>query len=129
MASPAAAGTALLVRQYFMDTNTRFWTKVCRSIYKSCKAFEPSGVMTKAILLHSTSPMSLYHGGGSKDQTLGPPPDFVQGFGRITLKNVLPLANAAGHDLFVDDLATIGENSQISYAVRLGATDPVLPIK
>lgn len=128
MASPAAAGTALLVRQYFMDTNNRFWTKVCQTIYKSCKVFAPSGMLTKAILLHSTSPMKLYHGGGSKDISLGPPPDFMQGFGRITLKNVLPLSTTA-HDLFVDDMVTIGENSQISYAVRLGATDPVLPIK
>ena len=37
MASPAVAGTGLLIREYFMDEDGRFWTQVCNSQYSFCK--------------------------------------------------------------------------------------------
>lgn len=129
MASPSAAGSALLVRQYFMDTNTRFWTKYCYVKYRTCKAFTPSGSLTRAILLHSVSPMSLFNGGGSYDVPLGPPPDYMQGFGRITLKNVLPLFGQANFDLFVEDLKTINQYSQINYVITIPNTAYPKPLK
>lgn len=57
MSAPAAAGSALLVREYFSDTTKRFWTAVCNSAYRLCLPFTPSGVLVKAILLHSGSQM------------------------------------------------------------------------
>lgn len=129
MASPSAAGSALLVRQYFMDTNAQFWTKKCRKSYRSCKDFTPSGALVKAILIHSSSTMTMYNGGGDRDVSLGSPPDYMQGFGRITLSNVLPLQGTNLFDLFVDDSSSLGENSQVGYAIRLGKKDVVMPIK
>jgi len=57
MSSPAAAGVALLIRQYFSDTSNTYWSSLCNSAYKSCKPFVPSGVLVKALLLHSGSSM------------------------------------------------------------------------
>ena len=39
MATPITAGTALLIRQYFMDPS--FWNSVCNKTDIFCKAFEP----------------------------------------------------------------------------------------
>ena len=39
MATPIAAGAALLIRQYFMDPS--FWNSVCNKYDIFCKAFEP----------------------------------------------------------------------------------------
>ena len=119
MASPGAAGTALLIRQYFSDPGTKFWKSLCNIKYKFCKSFFPSGVLIKAILLHSGTQMIKYDGGqcncGLPNTVLSSPPDSIQGYGRISLKNVLPLANKYVFDLFVDDLVTIQANSKVMY--------------
>ena len=119
MASPGAAGTALLIRQYFSDSGPNFWNSLCNKKYLFCKSFLPSGVLVKAILLHSGSQMIKYDGGqcncGLPTTILSAPPDSIQGYGRITLNNVLPLANKFIFDLFVDDLVTIQANSMIMY--------------
>ena len=39
MATPTVAGTAALIRQYFMDS--KFWASVCLKNDVYCKAFEP----------------------------------------------------------------------------------------
>lgn len=120
MASPAAAGNALLVREYFEDPKGNFWTKVCRSSYRSCHSFSPSGVLVKAIILHSGQAMALYHGGGDYDIKLGNPPDFIQGFGRIALYKALPLPSfSTKFDLFVADLVNIAESSDVRYSVQV----------
>lgn len=124
MASPAAAGMALLIRQYFTDTTNRFWTGICNTSYRSCKAFSPSGALVKALLIHSGSAMSLYNGGGTKNVYLGPPPDNMQGWGRVTLQNILPLKNViTNFDLFVAEAVNIGENSKVSYTVKVLEAD------
>ena len=45
MASPAAAGSGALIRQYFVDQTFRYWTTVCNSAYSMCKSFTPSGTI------------------------------------------------------------------------------------
>lgn len=60
MASPAAAGAALLVREYFMVSSSVFWSGQCNSAYHTCHSFTPSGVLVKAILLHSGTRMVSY---------------------------------------------------------------------
>ena len=62
MATPSAAGAALLVRQYFTDATGVFWKKVCNKAYAFCKSFTASGVLIKAVLLHSGSPMKQFDG-------------------------------------------------------------------
>lgn len=120
MAAPAAAGAALLVRQYFADAS--FWKSMCNTAYSSCTRFTPSGVLVKAVLLHSGEPMVLFDGsqGGGKDASLGAPPDSTQGFGRVALPNVLPLAGVyTDFDLFVDDLVKLSEDDSQQYLVSI----------
>lgn len=135
MASPAAAASGALVRQYFSDETFRYWTAVCNGAYsKFCSeryycmqnnitytySHESMilGVLLKAALLHS---------GGEHGQllqqrnleSLGSPPDNVQGYGIVDLSNVLPLPDGSPFDLFVDDLRTIAENSMVTYTVAV----------
>lgn len=130
MASPAAAGTALLVRQYFQDTTGKFWRVVCNKNYLFCKGFTPSGVLMKAVLLHSGSKMTQFNGAacgcGTPSVNLGAPPDSTQGYGRITLSNVLPLSGKFNFDLFVMDLTRIQANSKIIYHAHVASSSTPL---
>jgi len=74
MATPAAAGIGLLVRQYFMSPSSTFWVGHCNPTNSFCKAFTPSGVLVKAVLLQSGSPMHMFDGGGIDTQPLAVPP-------------------------------------------------------
>ncbi len=112
MAAPGAAGIAGIVRQYFSDP--QFWATMCNPIYSACKAMSASGVLVKAILLHSGTSMTLYDG-TSGAIPLTSTPDILQGYGRITLSNVLPLRDVYSFNLFVEDLTTIQENTQMTY--------------
>eukprot|EP01041_Mallomonas_annulata_P002618 gene2618-5114_t len=124
MASPSAAGVAALIIQYFQDA--RFWKQWCNIKYPSCAVFTPSGVLIKAIILHSAVPMTLYNGLKIKT-TLGTPPDSIQGYGRIGISTVLPLKYTYDFDLFVADLVAIGEYSSIGYNVLVA--DGTVPFK
>jgi len=163
MATPAAAGIGLLVRQYFMSSSSAFWAGHCNLVNSFCRAFTPSGVLVKAVLLQSGSAMRMFDGGGtntyditddrmltpaplpsssagSNDVILGAPPDQFQGYGRVTLSNVLPLTGAylsphnihptvlslrtssigvCSLNLFVEDLTVILENGRINYSVQV----------
>lgn len=123
MATPGAAGIALLVRQYFIDSASKFWRAICNINYRSCKSFIPSGPLIKAIFTHSGKKMSLFDGGGSYDVSLGAPPDYIQGFGRLSLFQVLPLKGwLTSFDLFVADAVNIQENTQIVYNVQVSSS-------
>jgi len=133
-ATPICAGTAALVRQYFSDS--AFFETFCSAGLVSagsgsCASFEPSGVLVKAVLLHSGTPLSLYHfGDAAHDQQLGSPPDNTQGFGRVTLKNVLPLPNLNAEylfTLFVQDQQSLNSDSSASFS--LDVTDSNVPLK
>lgn len=65
MATPAAAGIGLLVRQYFMSSSSAFWAGHCNLANSFCRAFTPSGVLVKAVLLQSGSAMRMFDGGGT----------------------------------------------------------------
>eukprot|EP01039_Chlorochromonas_danica_P008456 gene8456-9322_t len=122
VACPAAAGSALLVRQYFMDS--RFWAKVCRSGYRLCHPFSPSGVLVKAILIHGGASMAAYDPGRGSKVKLQAGPDAYQGFGRLSLYKALPVPgrNNQAMDLFVDDQATIQENDQKTYRLAVSSS-------
>ena len=102
-----------------MSAGASFWSSTCDTKNAFCKKFTPSGVLTKAILLHSGTGMIRYDGGlcncGKPTTYLGAPPDSTQGYGRITLSNVLPLKGVYNFNLFVEDLTTITSNNKIIY--------------
>jgi hypothetical protein len=127
MAAPGAAGYGMLIRQYFQDPQGKFWRAVCNSAYRSCKGFVPSGTLVKAIAIHSGSKMSKFDGGGSQDVNLGNPPDFIQGFGRLSIFRSLPLKGVYNYDLFVADAVNIQENNQITYNLEI--TDSRIPVR
>jgi hypothetical protein len=125
MASPGAAGTAALIRQYFIDN--RFWSKSCESGDPSCRTFVPSGVLIKTLMIHSGQSMSDYNGGSKGKIGLGAgTPDKYQGFGRVQLTNVLPLNGLSSFLLFVRDLVPIGENAALTRTFKVtGNSRPI----
>lgn len=124
MATPAAAGAAALLRQYFEDADKKFWTKVCYpSSDAFCSAFTPSGVLLKALMLHSGDQMSLYHNGNKNEDvklsTSFGKPDFYQGYGRVQLSNVLPLPGETSFQLTVRDLVDIAEKTKMAHKFKV----------
>ncbi|CAE7553711.1 tagC, partial [Symbiodinium microadriaticum] len=103
MATPAAAGAAALITQYFQDSN--FWAANCNPHFPNCPdgndpviGFTPSGSLVKAVLLHSGRDL----GGGYAF------PGNEQGFGRIDLSSVLLVKGVSdGFDLFVEDFVLL----------------------
>ena len=86
MATAVLAGVAVLVRQFFMDAS--HWASLCDTRYDSCtrgKGVEPSGVLLKAVLLHSGEPIKQYSDSildptaYIRSFTLESPPDVYQG--------------------------------------------------
>lgn len=125
MASPGAAGMVALIRQYFVDNEGAFWSSVCNMNYNFCNGFNPSGVLTKAVLLHSGSAM-LNVNVPSGQQSIAAPPSQIQGYGRVTLSNVLPLS-IGSMDLFVDDLRSVSQGGTNTYT--LSVADSSVPLK
>jgi hypothetical protein len=129
MATPQAAGAALLTRQYFEDES--FWASLCGSTYSSCAAgfFSPSGYFVKAVLIHSGQTMDRY--GAPNDRqpvVLGPTPDFMQGYGFLDLANVLPLPGLSQPwKLYVNDRLTVSEGHTVSWTITVAESD-VSPI-
>lgn len=123
MATPQVASAALIIRQYFMED--RFWNSFCLNKYHStCSkgAFEPSGSLMKALLIHSGDPVKYYNvikqtkkkifeleeqntelsnQITSTKVALSPPPDNYQGYGELNLLNILPLKNSEPVNLFL----------------------------
>lgn len=77
MACPAVAGAALLARQYFRDG---FYPTGARV---PANGFAPSGTLLKAVLVNSATDMVNVPGF----------PNATEGWGRVLLKNALPLGN------------------------------------
>lgn len=117
MATPVTAGTAALVMQYFKDQN--FWAKYCNRAYTLCAkgAFPPKGALIKALLLHSAVPMTSvqYQSVAFKN-----PPDIYQGYGRVNLKQILPLESYLTnlYALFIDQ-ATLKSLTELTYTVKV----------
>ena len=117
MATPAAAASAALIRQYFEDP--LFWAHSCNITYAMCSGgpFTPSGYLLKALLLHS--------GIGIKTP-VGKVPDQHQGYGLVDLYSLLPLNNS-NFSLFVDDNALM-EFSQLSYELEVVSSETPLKV-
>eukprot|EP01041_Mallomonas_annulata_P002916 gene2916-5728_t len=100
MATPTVAGSAALIRQYFMQK--MFWASNCNPQYKKCRSsFEPLASTVKAILINSAVSATYMTNVGPIVQN----PDISQGFGVVDLMNVLPMTGVTeGLDLFVDEI-------------------------
>ena len=90
MACPTAAGAAALVRQYFMEGYYPFGEK------NESAGFNPSGALLKAMLMHSGEKISKIVYGKGDTFRLDEFPSIYQGYGRITLKNVLNFDESEG---------------------------------
>jgi hypothetical protein len=110
MASPAAAGMAALVRQYYTDGNYPTGAPVVAN------RFTPSAALIKATLLNSTRAMT---GTGA-----GPIPDVCQGWGRVLLDDALFFTGQARRLFAVDDpgfaQGAAGQTKQFTLQVAAG---------
>lgn len=132
MATPAVAGSALLVREYF---RTKYGA-VCRGEYSDCGNFEPSGVLAKAIIIHSAFGLSSYSSSEFDSRTseshfsLGDTPDPYQGFGHVAVGSILPLSTtqAAQRDLYVRDMFFVKSASTYEMTVEVETFDVPLRV-
>jgi len=120
-----------------MDKN--FWESVCNKRYTSCQlgAFTPSGYLLKTMLIHSAEPMKYYSTSAFNFKTripsfeLGEAPDMFQGYGSVTLTNVLPLQNGAGMspslDLVVWDRLNVTQFSTKTWGIHFPINSEDLP--
>ena len=83
MATPLIAGSAALVRQYFLSG------AYPTGKINAANAFKPSGALVKAVLISGAGGLSGYE--PDTGLPLSPPPSYRQGFGRVRLANSLPV--------------------------------------
>eukprot|EP00624_Nannochloropsis_granulata_P000737 evm.model.NODE_12910_length_10155_cov_26.200590.2 len=125
MSTPIAAGSATLVRQYFMEG---FYP---RGVRTATDAFVPTGALVKAMLINSAVPMKAVRFANNSLLQLGLPPDVYQGHGRIKLNEVLrvqSLGSQTTSNLFVVNNATIKEAEKHVYKLSV-PSDSASPIK
>jgi len=110
MASPAAAGMAALVRQYYTDGNYPTGAPVVAN------RFTPSAALIKATMLNSTQTMT---GTGT-----GPVPNVCQGWGRVLLDDTLFFTGQARTLIVADDpgfpLGGAGQTKTFTVQVAAG---------
>jgi len=119
--SPTLAGAGLLARQYFTDG---FYPSGAKT---PADAFDPSNALVKGVLINSgrnlTGHFTASDGTGG---TFAPMPNFGQGWGRVTLDDVLFFSGELRELKVVNDVLN-GETSVVSPAVtdaiQTGQTD------
>lgn len=120
MASPAVAGAAALVRQYFTDGFYPTGVKV------PANSLVPSGALLRAMLVNSSVDMTAYPSPNKL------PPNTNEGFGRILLDNSVYLAGDARKLLIKDvrrtDPASLSTGSVSTTSFRVQSTSQALGI-
>ena len=123
MSTPAVAGSAALVREYFTKG---FYPSGAAS---SKDAFVPSGALIKAMLIHSARPL-LYtvtsdSSGHQSATTVATDtyPTNMQGFGRIQLNNVLQFSDSKSKPLILFVIGAAESSSSHYKALRNGETE------
>lgn len=117
--TPVATAAAAIVRQYFMDG----WYPSGRAV--PANAMTPSAALIRAMLIASGAPVT---GKGTVSRSTSDTwPNNEQGFGRILLSNVLPVA-AAG-DMFrtqvIDENSGLLTGDAASYTFHVSTSGPV----
>ena len=112
MAVPVVAGAAVLIRQYFTEGRHKIGDN---------KMFtSPSGALIKAVLLNGAKSLEGYAETGYPMNSV---PSPEQGFGRVLLKDSLPLDSS--FQLFVQDAVPISSGEVHSYCVETGQEGPL----
>ena len=83
MATPATAGSAALVRQYYVEGRYEG-----NATSNGGGAFTPSGALLKATLISGAASLTGYE--ALTGMPIDPPPSFRQGFGRVQLETTMP---------------------------------------
>ena len=97
MATPLAAGSMALLRQYFVDG---FYPTGSRN---AADAFEPSAALLRAVAINGAVAMEGFDEVG---EPLDPPPSPRQGWGRLSLASSVVLAPEHGVDASAADVPT-----------------------
>ncbi|MBL8875760.1 MAG: S8 family serine peptidase [Phycisphaerae bacterium] len=120
MASPAVAGAAALVRQYFTDGFYPTGSPV------PANSLVPSGALLRAMLVNSAVDMTSYPSPNKL------PPNTNEGFGRILLDNSVYLAGDARRLLIKDvrraDAASLATGSTSTTSFRVNSASQVLRV-
>ena len=95
MSTPVVAGSAAIIRQYFMDG---YYPSGAAN---NDDAFTPPGQLLKAVIINGGMPVVEVDNYG-KDYVSSEPYDNAQGFGRVNLQNSLFLANSTPEPIFVE---------------------------
>ena len=106
-ATPAAAGTAAIIRQYF----TQGWYPTRAPV--AADAFDPSAALLRATLLASGQQLT---GTGATASTW---PNSQQGFGRVLLSSVLPLPGDSFDTQVVDNHAGLVTGQAMTYTFHV----------
>eukprot|EP00567_Pseudictyota_dubia_P015351 CAMPEP_0197445370 /NCGR_PEP_ID=MMETSP1175-20131217/10601_1 /TAXON_ID=1003142 /ORGANISM="Triceratium dubium, Strain CCMP147" /LENGTH=1003 /DNA_ID=CAMNT_0042976317 /DNA_START=310 /DNA_END=3321 /DNA_ORIENTATION=- len=114
MATPAVAGAAALVRQYFVEG---YYPGGSRN---SGDPIDPSGTLVKAVLINSGQTMIGKDNGGSVTQSSMY--DSVQGFGRVSLLDSLRLQGRNRIATRVVDRITVPDGNRRGYQVLINST-------
>jgi len=121
MATPALAGMGALLRQYFEDGfyGSLYTDKFDCDLYE-CDAFEPSGMLIKALYVNGGNSLTAWNAAGEFGFTeLGTAPDIAQGFGRFQMTRTAPLTENGGLNLFVADSQTIGSYETLNWTFAI----------
>jgi len=104
MATPVTAGTAALIRQYFVDGYYPSGEK------NEANSRNPSGALVKAVIMNGAQYMTgVDNGDGDIYPTS--PYDDVQNFGRISLIDSLYIKGKSNIEAFVDeDVVAVGDS-------------------
>ncbi len=108
MATPATAGSAALVRQYFLEG----WYPSGMAV--SSDGFTPTAALIKAVLINSAAEVT---GTGAYDNNWNFYPNNNQGWGRILLDNALYFAGDQRHLMVVDERAGLLTGQSKTYQV------------
>lgn len=131
-AAAVVAGTAALIRQYFIDK--RFWAIYCNSNYSLCTsgAFSPSGYLVKSLILHSGRSMNhrVVNSSYSMDLSAQTIPNIYEGYGRLSLPSILPMviSSQADFDLYIDQSTALGSYTEMTYTVTITSSSTPLKI-
>lgn len=128
MATPAVAANAALIRQYFEDNS--FWSTQCNQLYDLCQSgsFSPRGATIKAMIIHSGNELQKYDTTNRNTEVPGfsltsPVPDYLQGYGKMLLKNILPYTSITpiDMDLYIYE-GKMSSLTYLSYSVNIPAS-------
>ena len=116
--TPAAAAAAAIIRQYFVDG----WYPAGRPI--AANARNPSAALIRAMLIASSQQVT---GRGTTARSSSDTwPNNEQGFGRVLLSKVLPLAGDAFGTEVIDENGTgLLTGDALAYTFHVGSDGPV----